>query len=142
MIFYTTHSKENEINKTLQSPVEVNANINVSELDVMRPQFLIKTADISGNYIYISKLNRYYFIDTKTNVDNAHTYLTLRCDVLMSWKDEIMNATGLIVKSQNRNPYYGGVESECRTASKRYVYTNGQNIFSDSGMLVLVTSEG
>lgn len=142
MIFYTTHSKENEINKTLQSPIEVNANINVSELDVMRPQFLIKTADISGNYIYISKLNRYYFIDTKTNVDNVHTYLTLRCDVLMSWKDEIMNATGLIVKSQNGNSYYGGVESECRTASKRYVYTNGQNIFSDSGMLVLVTSEG
>lgn len=142
MIFYTTHSKENEINKTLQSPVEVNANINVCELDVMRPQFLIKTADISGNYIYISKLNRYYFIDTKTNVDNVHTYLTLRCDVLMSWKDEIMNATGHIVKSQNGNSYYGGVESECRTASKRYVYTNGQNIFSDSGMLVLVTSEG
>lgn len=142
MIFYTTHSKENEINKTLQSPVEVNANINVSELDVIRPQFLIKTADISGNYIYISKLNRYYFIDTKTNVDNIHTYLTLRCDVLMSWKDEIMNATGLVVKSQNGNSYYGGVESECRTSSKRYVYTNGQNIFSDSGMLVLVTSEG
>lgn len=142
MIFYTTHSKENEINKTLQTPVEVNANINVSELDVLRPQFLIKTADISGNYIYISKLNRYYFIDTKTNVDNVHTYLTLRCDVLMSWKDQIMNATGLIVKSQNGNSYYGGVESECRTASKRYVYTNGQNIFSDSGMLVLVTSEG
>ena len=142
MIFYTTHSKEHEINKTLQSPVEVNANINVSELDVMRPQFLIKTSVISGNYIYISKLNRYYFIDTKTNVDNTHTYLTLRCDVLMSWKDEIMNATGLIVKSQNGNSYYGGVESECRTTSKRYVYTNGQNIFSDSGMLVLVTSEG
>src|SRR5574344_383330 len=142
MIFYTTHSKENEINKTLQSPVEVNANINVSELDVLRPQFLIKTADISGNYIYISKLNRYYFIDTKTNVDNVHTYLTLRCDVLMSWKDEIMNSTGLIVKSQNGNPYYGSVVSECRTTSKRYVYTNGQNIFSDSGMLVLVTSEG
>ena len=142
MIFYTTHSKEHEINKTLQSPVEVNANINVSELDVTRPQFLIKTSDISGNYIYISKLNRYYFIDTKTTVDNTHTYLTLRCDVLMSWKDEIMNATGLIVKSQNGNSYYGGVESECRTTSKRYVYTNGQNIFSDSGMLVLVTSEG
>lgn len=142
MIFYTTHSKEHEINKTLQSPVEVNANINVSELDIMRPQFLIKTTDIAGNYIYISKLNRYYFIDTKTNVDNIHTYLTLRCDVLMSWKDEIMNATGLVVKSQNGNPYYGGVESECRTASKRYVYMNGQNIFSDSGMLVLVTSEG
>lgn len=142
MIFYTTHSKENEINKTLQSPVEVNANMNVSELDVMRPQLLIKTTDISGNYIYISKLRRYYFIDTKTTVDNTHTYLTLRCDVLMTWKDEIMNATGLIVKSQNGNPYYGGVVSECRTVSKRYVYTNGQNIFSDSGMLVLVTSEG
>lgn len=142
MIFYTTHSKENEINKTLQSPIEVNANINVSELDVMRPQFIIKTVDISGNYIYISKLNRYYFIDTKTTLDNTHTYLTLRCDVLMSWKDVIMNATGHIVKSQNGNSYYGGVESECRTASKRYVYTNGQNIFSDSGMLVLVTSEG
>lgn len=142
MIFYTTHSKENEINKTLQSPVEVNANMNVTELDVMRPQLLIKTSDISGNYIYIPKLRRYYFIDTKTNVDNIHTYLTLRCDVLLSWKDEIMNATGHIVKSQNGNSYYGGVESECRTASKRYVYTNGQNIFSDSGMLVLVTSEG
>lgn len=142
MIFYTTHSKENEINKTLQSPVEVSANMNVSELDVMRPQLLIKTTDISGNYIYISKLRRYYFIDTKTTVDNTHTYLTLRCDVLMTWKDEIMNATGLIVKSQNGNPYYGGVVSECRTVSKRYVYTNGQNIFSDSGMLVLVTSEG
>ena len=142
MIFYTTNSKENEINKTLQSPIELNANINVSELDVMRPQILIKTSDISGNYIYISKLNRYYFIDTKTNVDNVHTYLTLRCDVLMSWKDEIMNATGLVVKSQNGNSYYGGVVSECRTSSKRYVYENGQNIFSDSGMLVLVTSEG
>lgn len=142
MIFYTTHSKENEINKTLQSPVEVNANMNVSELDVMRPQLLIKATDISGNYIYIPKLRRYYFIDAKTTVDNTHTYLTLRCDVLMTWKDEIMNATGLIVKSQNGNPYYGSVVSECRTSSSRYVYTNGQNIFSDSGMLVLVTSEG
>lgn len=142
-IQYEITSKENELNKEIGTgSIITSATFRDSEIDVTRPYFIIKTNELTGNYIYISDLNRYYFIDSITSIDNTHSLIQCRCDVLMSHKQEILAATGKCTQSTNSSSYYYNTDSECRTATRRFTFSGASNMFSDSGMLVLVTSEG
>lgn len=55
------------------------------------------------NYLYISKFNRYYFIDDIQSVANNRWLLICSCDVLMSFKNDIYNMTAIIDKAENDN---------------------------------------
>ena len=143
LIQYTTTSKENELNKTLTNETRLeSATFRDSEIDVIRPYFIIKTDELAGNYIYIDELNRYYFIDSMTKIDNVHTLVQCRCDVLMSWKQQIEQASALCEVSTTGSNYFGDVKTECRTVTRRYNFSGASNVFDNAGMLVLVTSEG
>lgn len=140
---YNITSKENELNKDLGvGRIIMTATFRDSEVDVTRPSFIIKTNELTGNYIYISELNRYYFIDSITSIDNTHSLIQCRCDVLMSHKTEILEAVVKCVQSTNSSSYYYNTDSECRTSTRRFTFSAASNLFSASGMLVLVTSEG
>lgn len=142
-IQYNITSKENELNKEIgDGSVIAGATFRDSEIDVTRPYFIVKTNELTGNYIYISDLNRYYFIDSITSIDNTHSLVQCRCDVLMSHKEAILAATGKCTQSPNSSSYYYNTESECRTITRRITFSIAENLFSDKGMLVLVTSEG
>lgn len=135
---YTTTSKDNELDKTLTNPVNVESGkIRDSELDVLRPQFLIKTSELQGNYLYISELNRYYFIDSTTQIDNVHTQVNCRCDVLMSWKPDILNATALCISRTNGDRYYPSFETNCKRSIQRLTFQNTG--FNTDGVYTLTT---
>lgn len=60
---------------------------------------------LSANYMYISELNRYYFI---TNIETVRTNVWRvygHVDVLMSYKDKILKLDGIAV----RNEYDGNL---------------------------------
>lgn len=135
---YTTTSKDNELNKTLTNPVNVESGkIRDSELNVMHPQLLIKTSELQGNYLYISELNRYYFIDSTTQIDNIHTQVNCRCDVLMSWKTDILNANVLCTRRTNGNRYYPTFEVDCKKGITKYTFQNTG--FNTTGVYTLTT---
>ena len=72
------------------------------EIDIMAPTIIIETADIPNyNYCYISNLGRYYFIDNYTIVRTGLIELELSVDLLMSYKDKILQQTAFISSQEN-----------------------------------------
>ena len=88
--------------------VSKNYTVNISNVacdiydscDLYNPTLIVKSNSvISSNYLYIPNFNRYYFIVNK-NLDKAGiTIINCECDVLMSFKTDILNSTQLIIRS-------------------------------------------
>lgn len=57
------------------------------------------------NYFYIPKFARFYFIE---NIETkaSHVIVTGKCDVLMSFKDDILASTQYITRSESRRSAY------------------------------------
>ena len=51
------------------------------------------------NYIYIPQFKRYYFIDNITSVRKGLWRISMSVDVLMSFRDDINNLTGIVKRS-------------------------------------------
>lgn len=52
------------------------------------------------NYAYIDEFKRYYYINDKTFISNKIMRLSLNIDVLMSFKETILNQRGLIYRNE------------------------------------------
>lgn len=52
------------------------------------------------NYVYIEELNRYYFVTNINIIRNKLFSLDLELDVLMSYKDSIMNLTAFVDRNE------------------------------------------
>lgn len=104
--FYNTNDKENVINKTLVDQQEVQV-ISTTGIDIMNPHLYIHhSGEFNFNYAYIPDYRRYYFIDSIFNRPNGIKDVGLRIDVLESWKEDILNGEGEIVRQEHYNPYY------------------------------------
>ena len=61
--------------------------------------------DNSYNYVYIPRLNRYYYITNIVLTTKNHTKLILQEDVLTSWKDLIYSQVGYVSRNENITDY-------------------------------------
>lgn len=91
--FYNNISNDNVINKTLNELKTINFKFK-NDSNILNPTLLLKNYD-GGNYCYIDELERYYYIDTIDLVEGNLYKIVCSVDVLMSYKDQILN-----------NPYY------------------------------------
>lgn len=115
LVLYNTSSANNTINKVLTDATEY-------EIEIKRPDninhiaILLHSDDfIDFNYAYIDRFKRYYFIEKIEIRQNKMYELYLRCDVLETFKDEILQCEGYIFQQENINPYYdSGYKSEER----------------------------
>ena len=57
--------------------------------------------DNSYNYVYISKLKRYYYVSNPILTTKDYTKLVLQEDVLMSWKSLILQQSALVTRYGN-----------------------------------------
>lgn len=78
------------------------------ESSVFNPQVLIAVgsslADV--NYAYISQWGRYYYVTEIQVVRTGLFLLKLHGDVLMTWKDQILNCSAVIKRQQNQYNLY------------------------------------
>lgn len=72
------------------------------DFDILVPFVVLDYKDewLSCNYAFIPQLSRYYYIDTMTLQTAKKVALRLRCDVLMSFKEEILLAVATIVRNE------------------------------------------
>ena len=87
---YNNKSNENVVNKTIDHIQEITFNFK-DDSDVTSPVLILQSYK-SGNYCYIPDLKRYYYIDKIELMNGGYYKLYLDIDVLMSYKEEIMNA--------------------------------------------------
>ena len=136
---YNTNSETNRINKVMTDETEFDVRLK-DKSSVVNPVLLLKSETyISFNYAYIPKFQRYYFIDDISVFPNKMYLLTLRCDVLTSFKDDILKSYARIVEQTNSNAYYdSNLKSEVRKEVDTYMSNVSFDLTADSMVLVTI----
>lgn len=98
-----TDSEQNEINKQLAISTEIAVNLK-DNCDIINPTFLISGSvdNLSQyNYIRVPTFNRYYFIKSITQIRHNLYEIHAHVDVLMSFKNEILNNTAILDRAHS-----------------------------------------
>lgn len=118
--FYTTTDNANTINKTLK----LNKSINIifrQAVNEATPFIIMNKDNLTGsNYVGIKTFNRYYFISNIENYTANLIRIDLVTDLLMTYKDEILNSTVLITATEKPS-YLSTNLPTTQTISKRVV---------------------
>ena len=141
MKMYNTSDSNNTINKTLANETEFNIKLK-GDTSITQPVVVLHSNNIIlFNYAYIPEFNRYYFVDKIELFPNGIYNITLKVDVLESFKNDIKNSYGMISKQTNINNYYNdGYESEIKKEVDLYRSNITFNL--DTKEKVLVTIGG
>lgn len=95
LTLYKTESAPNVIGKELTDSLTITINLKAST-NVIDPEILLSTRPgtdyLEYNYAHIDSLNRYYHIDNIESVNGSMFKLTLRCDVLETYKDSVLSS--------------------------------------------------
>lgn len=141
---YSTSSAKNVLNKTLTT-IETYSSAALKEpSSIMDPVIILEYASgiFSANYMYIPEFGRYYFI-TKITAERQRVIIESHCDVLMSFKTEILAMSGYIARSVNlRNLYMN--DKMFRVQNNRLVdiapFSGGRDAFTTAGEYILVVA--
>lgn len=102
---YKTESERNRLTKTLTSPSNITGALK-SNCNIVNPVITLKYD--SGlnkyNYCYIPEFGRYYYIEGMNYINNT-IELSLHCDVLMSFKDDIKRSKATITRGNKGSIY-------------------------------------
>ena len=72
------------------------------ECSIISPSITFKQTSVpTFNYVYIAAFGRYYFVTGITSVSKDIWRMSLSCDVLMTWKDNIRAFTAIIARQEN-----------------------------------------
>ena len=93
---------------------------------VIKPTILIQTDPLDYNYAYIPEFGRYYFINNVVAMRNKAFIIDLKCDVLMSYADEIYNLRALIDREETQSQQYvaGDFVIDARHNTEKIAFTN------------------
>lgn len=101
---YVNSSDPRKLNKAITQKQSFTAIKLKDDTDIIRP-----TIDLFGeqlppgvNYAFITEFNRYYFIESQEILPGKITRLQLSCDVLMSFKTQILKSYVIAVRSTNK----------------------------------------
>lgn len=76
------------------------------ETSILEPTIILEYISQNFNYIFIEEFNRYYFVDDIIIISNKLMSISLSVDVLMSYKDEIKELNGFVLRNEfNFNPF-------------------------------------
>lgn len=141
IVFYNNRSENNKIGKMLSQQTTLSGAFRDAS-NVISPRVTIEAGNLDGlNYAYIAQFGRYYFITEKTALRTNLWDVQLSVDVLESFKNQILNLTGIIDKQENEytNLYLddGSFVMENKMANQIYNFPNG---FNDNGEFILIVA--
>ena len=137
---YKNSSENNDVSKTLTDEHKVTG-YSRAAVDMLNPVIELAGIEVNSyNYCYVQELNRYYYIENINISPNGVYRLSMRIDVLMTYRDDIMASHGLITKNREYNPYTGDVDVESRYTLEKHEFENGFDF--TNGDFVLVTMRG
>lgn len=141
---YYNHSENNVINKDKASARVLTGTLR-EETSITNPVFIIESdaTIVNYNYAYIPDFSRYYFITDITSVRNGLWRITLRCDVLESFADDILSSSCVIDHSTNvgTNDYLNS-DTWVSTVKDKTDIIQFSSGLSNSGEYILITAGG
>lgn len=143
IVLYVNSSERNAVNKNISNALTLSGTLR-GESSIIKPVFMIEHSNPSGyNYCYISSFNRYYFINNITSVRNGLWRIECNVDVLMSFKNQILNLDVIVEDATNESNdlYFSGDvwKTTVKTKTDVLVFPNG---LLDDGEYILITSGG
>lgn len=139
--FYKNSSEKNKIGKSLSIGLTLSGNLR-DECSITSPSILVEaTSLVEYNYCYIPEFKRYYFISDITSVRNNLWRVSLKCDVLESFKSDILNSSCIINKQQNQS-YSNNIDdgSYINRVDNFIEIANYQDGFNSNGEFILLTA--
>lgn len=98
--FYKNNSEPNRIDKDLTTLFTLSGTLK-DETSIVDPVVLIEsTKPINANYAYIPEFARVYFIKDIVCVANNLWRVSMHCDVLSSFKNEIRSCNVIVSRQQ------------------------------------------
>lgn len=140
---YTYTGRENAVNKTLTNPTTIEGLMR-DTVNVSQPVIRLKhTGVFDYNYCFVRELNRYYFITSYNVIDNTQIELRLRIDVLKTYEDAIMGATGTVIERSDANKFIS-LRRQVFDArpSVEHIDFPQQDLFDKDGYIIMVTLNG
>lgn len=104
-VFFQNTAEPNRVNKTdyLEEQIRVAGNLRDIS-DVINPSITFECTDdkiLKSNYVYIPAFNRYYFINSITSVRTNLWRVNLHCDVLYSFRNDVLQIKAIIDRQEN-----------------------------------------
>lgn len=104
--FYTCTDDPNVVNKTLGTPLTLTGFLREAT-SIMEPVISIEAETLVGkNYAHISEFGRYYFITDIISEVNGLWRVSMKVDVLMSFKDEFLLQPAIVGRNEERFNHY------------------------------------
>ena len=104
-VFFQNTAEPNRVNKTDYLSEQLRVNGNLRDIsDVTNPSITFECADdkiLKSNYVYIPAFNRYYFINSITSVRTNLWRVNLHCDVLYSFRNDVLQIKAIIDRQEN-----------------------------------------
>lgn len=140
---YQYNGNKNTIKKKLSNGIDCLGAIR-EQTNVLNPVITIRVNDVVNvNYCYIPTLKRYYFIDDITYIASDKAVLKLRVDVLKSYENEILSATGTVTQTDKPDKYSSNREIIYnRKPNFEKIEFPNKNLFNDTGTMIMVTIKG
>lgn len=110
---YNNLSPKNTINKEIEEVGTIDIKFK-DRTNISKPILVTSgIIEIDFDYIYIDKFKRFYFVGDVEVVPNRIKIINLECDVLMTYKDDILNTKAIVKRQTKFNDYYNsGFSSE------------------------------
>lgn len=130
LMLYQNSSSNTRIDKSV-SHLHTYSTLTLKEpTSIQSPTIRLSASDtnvVKGNYAYIPKFDRFYYVTDVRSVPGGIWEIDLKCDVLMSFRDEIINNTVLFNHSEGGYNLYLNdgtlqVDSRPRVKLKRFPY--------------------
>ena len=139
MKLYTTKTPNNTIGKVLENETEYNIKFK-SQANRTKPVVVLMSETmIDFNYAYIPDFNRYYFVESIEVTPNKIYNISLRCDVLESFKNDILKSSGFVNQQTTTNKYYN---SDYQTEIKKEVDVIKSNVTLDTTKSTILVTIG
>lgn len=141
---YNTYSEKNMINKSLVNALNFEGTLR-SETSIINPVFNIESSTnlVDYNYCYIQEFGRYYFIKDIRSIRNNLWEISLQVDVLMSFRNDILNSEGIIIDTENVNSdmYQNHDSWNTKVKTKTDIISFPSGLL-ESGEYILITAGG
>lgn len=137
LFLYKTVDATNVINKTLTDELIIDFNFR-GDIDLVNPDLILVGEFTDYNYAVIPELNRSYFIDSIDRINLRMVKLHLQCDVIETYKNNILNLSGDITRVV-KNGDIGYVTGDSNLFSVDHVESTVELIFDQS--ITLTTLE-
>lgn len=141
---YQVTDGDNVMNKTLSdTPLTLNIRLK-RDTDIINPMLILSAIDgvdyNNYNYAKIEELNRFYFIDNATNLNNKRWQLNLSCDVIETYKDEILLSHAKFKRSIRAGDYINTADFDTSIIESIEVFKS--DIILDGIESVILTTIG